>query len=280
MSLSRADFYALAGHVALIRGLYNAKSCYDDDCPSLFLDYKWGRKDCASSPNTTSIDGFPDSQGDFSEVWRVLNGMFGLEMNEVVALMGGHSLGGAHQRVSGFNFNWQTNTTSFNNQYYKNMLSKGYSHYNVGNGTRNYEFVRKENEGSHLMLNVDMAMLKHITAAKSKGEYTGHVDCKTKHGYSKVYEKEENFIMKCQNAKSASMIDLYANDVQMFYDDFSTAWAKMVSNGYPLSGRHALSSPGDEGEVCGSCIPGGSSCVAGYSKSGACCEGFTCEDKV
>lgn len=49
---------------------------------------------------------------------------FDFSVRETVAIMGVHTIGRFHQKISGFKYRWSTSDMSFNNQYYRNLVSK------------------------------------------------------------------------------------------------------------------------------------------------------------
>ena len=74
--MSRADFYALAAVVA-VRVASEEQTCMSimesPGCtipvPTLFIRY--GRKDCATSPNSPGDSGFPNPHGDLELVMEI-----------------------------------------------------------------------------------------------------------------------------------------------------------------------------------------------------------------
>eukprot|EP01124_Arcella_intermedia_P030353 TRINITY_DN662_c0_g1_i1.p1 TRINITY_DN662_c0_g1~~TRINITY_DN662_c0_g1_i1.p1 ORF type:complete len:449 (-),score=67.60 TRINITY_DN662_c0_g1_i1:62-1306(-) len=123
--LSRSDFWQLAANVALVRGGMN-KDCRVKPCPFFDLQYRYGRKDCSTSPVHDEADDAGSGLGDWKEVQRVLAGNFDLDDKEIVTLLGAHSLGGAHPKNSGFRYNWQDDFLTFDNSYYVNLINLRY----------------------------------------------------------------------------------------------------------------------------------------------------------
>eukprot|EP01079_Euglenida_sp_SAG-EU17-18_P005040 gene5040-5148_t len=79
VQMSRADFWALAGVVAARIGARNSNQ-FDGVLPPLQLVY--GRRDCATSPTTTDVEGLPNAHGDFAEVMRVFRDDMGMTQRQ------------------------------------------------------------------------------------------------------------------------------------------------------------------------------------------------------
>ena len=96
--MSLADFIALQAVVA-VRVAADEQSCMQlqlpPGCvkpePQLFIRY--GRIDCATSPNSNSDTGFPDAHGDLEHVMTVFRDGMNMSERQVVALIGAHTLG-------------------------------------------------------------------------------------------------------------------------------------------------------------------------------------------
>jgi hypothetical protein len=281
--ISRADLWQLAGQVAFVRGGLNKKcdAPLHHKCVFFDMEFWWGRKDCHTSPNYLGDDDAGDAHGDFHEVHRILYGDFGLNDREIVAVLGAHSLGGAHRHSSGFNYHWQHQHTTFDNQYYKNLISLKYFHENVAedveegeradpNEPPKLEFVNEDIEDQELlMLNTDISLFKKVKAIEAHGEYTGQLKCPLKHKHD-VYitiDEEPDVVSKCEEAHTAPIVYEFAHNLDKFYDAFEDVWWKVSSHGY----KH-LKKVGH----CASCIPEGAYCVNGFEKSGLCCHGTIC----
>jgi hypothetical protein len=126
-AMSRADFWALAGIVALqVASTGPGQPLSSSPVP---LTFTWGRQDCPTSPTTTALDDFPNAMGNLSEVGRVfVTGEFAMTWQQVTALLGAHSLGGTHPDVSGFHGPWAPPITRFTNKFFVNIASRTYSH--------------------------------------------------------------------------------------------------------------------------------------------------------
>jgi len=288
----------LASQVALVRAGLNVK-CHVDhhdhdhkECTFFDIQFKWGRKDCKTSPHHKHDDDAGNAHGDFHEVYRVLHGNFGLSEKEMVAILGTHNLGGAHKLAgSGFDYNWQRNHLKFDNQYYKNLISLPYTHEDVTEEVEpgqkvdprapprvQFAYVPKDpHVDPLLMLNTDVSLWKNVKATTEKGEYTGELECPLEHTKKVITipEGKEGIVSYCEDAKTNHIVYDFAHHLDHFYDVFEDAWWKMTSNGYN-DHHHHLQVPGKGKEHCGNCIPHGAYCVEGFEKSGKCCHGSQC----
>ena len=126
--MSRADFYALAGVVA-VRVASDQQQCstlgLPPDCtkPVPDMSIVYGRKDCATSPNSIGDFGFPDAHGDLDHVMEVFRDGVGMTERQVVALLGAHTVGMAMPKNSGFQGPWTSPTDSFDNAFFRTLVA-------------------------------------------------------------------------------------------------------------------------------------------------------------
>jgi len=294
-TISRADFWQLASQVALVRAGLRRKSHIDQHHEKKYsffdLQLWWGRKDCHTSPHSYHSDNTGDSHGDYTELNKILHGNFGLNDTEIVAIMGTHALGGGHRDASGFDYNWQQDYLTFDNQYYKNLVGLPRVHLDIAkfeddkiykhNHKSSKEFVwfpyhEDKHHNPLLMLNVDVALWKDVEGQKDHHhhEWTGDLTCKNHHHHVEhVEDYKWDVLHECKEAKTAPEVYEYAKDINAWFRAFTPAWWKMVSHGYE---HHHLNAPGFPHEKCGYCIPKGATCVEGFVKSGECCPGSHC----
>ena len=116
--ISRADYWAFAATFAIKQTFKNSKylgTCSDDDIlPN--IAYYFGRKDCSSTPDIDKTTTKPNKLISGSLGWSHLYSWFNsnLDMNveEIVAIMGGHTIiGTTHDHYH-----------TFDNEYYKQLL--------------------------------------------------------------------------------------------------------------------------------------------------------------
>ena len=171
--ISRADFYALAGIVA-VRHAADQQSCSElglsTNCtkpvPTMFIRY--GRKDCPTSPNTTRIIKFPKAHGNLSVILDLFQVQINMTMRQAVAIIGAHSLGDAGRDRSGFLGPWTTPTNRFDNAFFRRLRNPNnvwFQQVFNRSGFLLYQWVRYENGNMPLpnadpppsmMLNTDM----------------------------------------------------------------------------------------------------------------------------
>jgi len=239
---------------------------------------------------------------------------FGLTDDEIVTLMGAHSLGGADRKSSGFKYNWQVDHLTFNNGYYHNMVNLHYEVENVAGKKElpKMEFVadsgrleapeagaeapeagaeapeaaaevpeapeveaaEAENE-EVLMLNIDMSLLKNLHAEKTrKGRFNGAVKCPSKK-YGRNIFLDEGAEAQVEQCEWASTAHL-VKEYAKNLDKFYDAFPSVWAK-VNSHGCEDLRAPVDKREhKCGWCIPSQAYCVAGFEKAGKCCPGFEC----
>lgn len=126
--MSRADFYALAAVVAVRRGS-DQQQCpqMNPNCtiPVPDMTILYGRKDCATSPNSTWDFGFPDAHKDLEHVMEVFRDGMGLTERQTVAIMGAHTMGMTSTRNSGFQGPWAPPTNRFDNAFFRSLMGIG-----------------------------------------------------------------------------------------------------------------------------------------------------------
>ncbi|XP_013408446.1 putative ascorbate peroxidase [Lingula anatina] len=223
--MSRADFWALASVTALDIAA-GFQECHTVLClwlPRPEITFRWGRKDCPTSPSTSQVRSFPDGHGDLSSVKSFGNHTFGLNLRETVALLGAHTLGTAQKNQSGWNGKWVWNQHTLSNLYYQELISKSlrrpWTQINVGKRSDRWQWNAQSNEGGKakggtiFMLNTDMSLYKDI-----KVDSQGRSSCPT--------------AATCGASETASIMEEYAANNALWMKEFSAAFEKMISYGY------------------------------------------------
>ena len=92
-----------------------------DKLPNFNIPFYFGREDVNTCSYTGNI--LPSAMKDVFEIKRVFIDNLGLDVPEVVALMGAHSLGTMVGLGSGFQGQWKQRIDTFTTQYYTNLLN-------------------------------------------------------------------------------------------------------------------------------------------------------------
>ena len=115
--MSRADFWALAGIVALEVGAFNGGT----DLPEIV--FQSGRIDCSESPDDDQEFEYPSGDMDHDSMFSYMESHFGYNANQTTALMGAHSLGNLHAFISSYVGTFTTgHHKELNNQFYSDMF--------------------------------------------------------------------------------------------------------------------------------------------------------------
>jgi len=133
-ALSWADLIVLAANAAL------------DKAGAGEMPFCGGRTDASSGEGSRYLK--PKLEGKFNETdydFRQSMLLLGLDDKEVVALMGGHSLGSMHESISGFTGSWTNSPHALNNEYFKNLILEDWEPYKVrATGRTQYKAKGKE----------------------------------------------------------------------------------------------------------------------------------------
>lgn len=172
--ISHGDLYTLAG-VTAIQEMQGPK-----------IPWRPGRVD-ADEKDTPENGRLPDAtQG--SDYVRHYFGRFGFSDQEIVALIGAHSLGKTHLKNSGFEGPWGASTNVFTNDFYKNLLNEHWKLEKNDAGNEQYN-----SDKGYMMLPTDYSLT--------------------------------------QDSKFKKLVEKYANDQDVFFEDFKNAYVKLLENG-------------------------------------------------
>ena len=158
------------------------------------IPHRFGRKDDVNGSKCPAHGRLPDAaQG--AEHIREVFGRMGFTDRETVALIGAHTVGRCHLGRSGYDGPWTRNPLVFDNSYFKNLLYLDWIEKKWHKGYDGpLQYTDKDTE-TLMMLPSDMAL-------------------RTDAGFRKYAE-------------------LYAKDQDVFFKDFSDAFAKLLSLGCP-----------------------------------------------
>lgn len=138
--MSRADFYALGS----IKALETSTTETVDKFTGRSV-FALGRSDCSSSPTENVANDFPISTHNLTDTLKYFNAHFGYSANQVVALLGAHTLGRVHFENSGYEGRWVDGNGSTNlgpastlkNEYYINLKNRPWIHVEITRSSDN-----------------------------------------------------------------------------------------------------------------------------------------------
>ncbi|KAG5748359.1 hypothetical protein H9Q69_004902 [Fusarium xylarioides] len=157
------------------------------------IDWLPGRTDFTDDSKIPPRGRLPDAAQGADHIRDIFYRM-GFNDREIVALSGAHSLGRCHTENSGFEGKWVNNPTRFSNQYFRLLLSEKWTEKTVPeSGVVQFSSVDDDTEEELMMLPTDMALT-------------------TDPEFSKY-------------------VRLYAEDKELFFNDFKAAFAKLLELG-------------------------------------------------
>ncbi|KAG2212333.1 hypothetical protein INT47_001693 [Mucor saturninus] len=118
------------------------------------IPWRAGRQDALEASQCTPDGRLPDATKKEDHARDVFHRM-GINDREIVALMGGHTLGRCHLDRSGFDGPWQEAPTFFSNEYYKALANRTWIKKNLESGQ--WQWVDKDNTVV-MMLPIELSM--------------------------------------------------------------------------------------------------------------------------
>ncbi|XP_013412179.1 putative ascorbate peroxidase [Lingula anatina] len=221
----RGLFYGFPHHYRYKRHFYGfwrprfSTRCFTSPC----IPFRWGRRDCPTSPITTEMRVFPNALGNLTETVDYFRRVFDLTPEQLAAVLGAHTLGDAGKDASGFDGEWVTERDVFDNEFYRVLSDQTQLWMQENENPDDPNKPRwqwnakkgKEGEKGLMMLNTDMELFKN-TAPNSEGRVTS---CPAD-------------VSTCPSSRLADRVKLYASNNAKFLDDFSVAYGKMLTTGY------------------------------------------------
>ena len=241
-SLSRADVWALATIVGAESSQRNRDALdYTFDfigrvnCEDTGVDVCVNVPDGCDPSRNGPIVTMPSSNLNTVEVLHFFSTEFGFGPEEVVALMGAHTIGEASRSNSGFDGQWVGNNERLNNQYYRAMIgddgdledwfdAPGWNQETVTNNDPNIpnriQWRRGNNGSGDIMLNTDIALVRDFDGQIDTSDVS--VGCR--------FRGNNN---PCPAALQTIqfMAKFKFNDAE-FLSAFRDVLTKMVKNGY------------------------------------------------
>ena len=215
LPLSFADVLALIGCRAV------KLAC--PDCNK--VDFKFCRVDATATENKEifvgAVKSWPDQEIFFRENFKTFD-----IPKDVVAIMGAHNIGNTCLANSGFALWWTTqDNILLDNQFYKNLANKDINlkYVNTVNSKGKCQWFTSGKENKSMMLNSDMALWLDFKSDSESG-------CNPNCSYN-----GNSTSPKCpRNLVTSDYVNLYAENVTIFREDFIVAFNKMIENGYSL----------------------------------------------
>lgn len=232
--LSRADCWAIAA-VTTAQQLNGVGFTFD-------LEHV-GRRDCSNGDAIGDVRDSVDQPSASLTTDGLLDffaSEFGFDAQETVALMGAHTLGSLANGRTGFSGQWVTRPRVLDNEFFQ-LLTDGsggattdYDQSNDGNDNGLFTWIRRAAENVTrrskrlIMLNVDMALVRDVSS-HVVDQRTGEVSCA-------LSDQTTSASPVCDIAdQTFAQVAAYANDNQLWLEDFRDALTKMLVNGYDTS---------------------------------------------
>lgn len=227
--VSRADIWALA---ALVGAEYTQDEI---EFPMVWV----GRRNCgAEDPMNGPAALMPSADMDIHSLLDYFNNEFGFGPQEVVALLGAHSIGTVDEDNSGFvGRGFDDDNELLDNDYYR-QLQNDVRWNQVNANRRQWEGGRggsgDADEDGILMMNIDIALVRDFSAFL---EGDGDVDCRFRN-------RGNNNRPVCPNAaQTIGFVQDYTDDNALFLNDFRDVIGRMLVRGYDTSSGCDSSDP-------------------------------------
>ena len=254
--LSKADFYAWAYIAAVTFGAkqQGVNALQDTDViPEIPITF--GRKTYTGDPADAPAEAFPDGgHATRSHVMQYFHDEFNYTPQEVVALMGAHTLGGARLSASGFAGMWTQSKNKLNLEYYTNLMDpvpltdcvqgqcepvtcgapefrcQGWEQVPMGGGNFQWRHsCDKDGAGcTHMMLNTDMSLFREIDEYVDHS--TGKVVAFPADSPCGSLTESSRILATCFEKVDGDggLVALYGGDLNLWIHDFGLVFDRMI----------------------------------------------------
>ena len=222
--MSRGDFWALAAWRATLRAF---PSGLDESIGNNY-PYKYGRKDCSTSPVADYEQvAFPDERLGVAEILRSFgpDSIFKLSQDECVALIaGGHSIGRAHLDASGYEGVWDDTPYTIDNLFPKELVGDTFTQ--DENPAKKWQYYNDKFPdrvvSATLNFNTDMSLVKDLELVDK--------DTETSNGQVTQVCNKINGESTCPNSKLYEKTKYYADsDNEILVTDFARVFNIMLT---------------------------------------------------
>jgi hypothetical protein len=176
---------------------------------TLSLPFRYGRVDSYSCNDVLHI---PTAHFTWSETYKMFSSVFGMNIKEVVAIMGAHSVGRCQWANSGYEGGHTASQSSLSNEFYKTFTKSTYRNQN-----HSAVWVSDSSQVQiALMADTEMLFNTNANGWGSCGQYNSFT---------------ASTACPLQGPSSAAFI-AYANSISQWFGNFTTAWQKMTEVGF------------------------------------------------
>ena len=214
------------------------------------IPFYFGRTDCATSPNAEEYLSIPAAKSAWNATLEWFDEFFDFDEEDVVAIMGAHTLGRATHTASGYDGQWTQHPHVLNNEYYwslswetggiqraefqqfpVNELVPSCIDNGTFNGGDNMQWIRTENdteiEGEDgerfLMLNTDLAL--SLVMEPFLNTDSGEISCAA----PTLSDTVGQIVCPRQIEEVWESVDEFARDNEEWLEEFAEVFEEMVT---------------------------------------------------
>jgi len=216
-SISIADLWVLGANLAIqyastaASGTHVLPTGMAATPGALILPFRYGRQDQASCVGLDAAF-LPSPSFNWTQIVQLFGIRCGMLTQEIVAILGAHSLGRCHLQNSGFNGGWTQFQSTFTNYFYNQLLGIGW----IQNGSLPVWFNAANAAQQTLMLGVDVELI--ITPSSSCPHF------------NKI--PSNGCTTNTMPGDPSAIAAFYQQSITGFYANFSTAFQKLTELQY------------------------------------------------